>query len=238
MNKAILLIADTGAIAKGEERECLGLLSETEYSYLSQLRSPERSRSYLVGRTLLRRALAEIGDRPAKNFIFDRTANGKPFLRRLPGDPDIRFNLSHTARKSVLAIAEGMEIGVDTESPSRLGLGEAIGLVDDHFSEAEATLVRQETHLEHQRQLFLRLWVAKEAALKAIGSGLEYLDKTIVDLDAAIVRVSAHGQSHKLIVHEDNIEGCHVTAAAERPLVWSSGPVLHSLFLNPLIKRS
>lgn len=236
-NKAILLIADAEAIAEREARECLGLLSETEYSYLSQLRSAERSRSYLVGRGMLRRALAEITGHPPQSFVFDQTTNGKPFLQRLPGDPDIRFNLSHGANMTALALAEGVDIGVDIESPSRLGLGEAIPLADDHYSEAEASLVRQEPHPENQRRLFLRLWVAKEAALKATGRGVERLEETIVDLDALTVRVCVQGQSQSLLFHEDNIEGCLLAAAAEQPLSWPQGTVMRSLFSEPLIKR-
>lgn len=80
-------------------------------------------------------------------------------------------------------------VGVDLETagpkfePERLAA--------DHFASAEAAAVAHASDPASARELFLRLWVAKEAALKVSGRGIydgadepnlsRYLDELIID---------------------------------------------------------
>lgn|GEM_PF-1519712 len=240
-NKATLLIADTDAIAEGEAQNCLFLLDDTERSRLAHLGSMELYISHLVGHALLRRALADLLRREPESLVFGRKPGGKPFLVRLENDPDLRFSLSRTTGMVALALTVGCEIGVDLETAaperSRLRLGEAETLARDHFSADEAALVLRESDPEHQHRLFLRLWVAKEAALKTTGQGIAGLKNAIVDLTAQTIRITSTGHSATeqcLKLHEDNADGCFIAATAERPLLWTRLPTLSSLLAEPL----
>ena len=81
----------------------------------------------------------------------------------------LRFNLSHSGRRAVLAITRGRDVGVDielAEKPRRIA-----AIAGRFFSvqEAEALL-----SLPRSQQLdrFYDLWTLKEAYIKACGMGL------------------------------------------------------------------
>jgi len=80
---------------------------------------------------------------PALEVPLTRRPGGKPILDPGAGLRDLRCNLSHSHERAVIAIAEGVEVGVDLErvTPRRpLGYG--------------------------------RDWCRREAYLKGIGAGL------------------------------------------------------------------
>lgn len=68
---------------------------------------------------------------------------GKPALDPAAGLPDLRFNLSHSGDRALIAIAEGVELGVDLE---------------------RITPKRDRGYLED--------WTRREAYAKGAGSGL------------------------------------------------------------------
>ncbi len=53
--------------------------------------------------------------RPAGDVPIAEGERGKPVLEPEAGLPDLRFNLSHSGDRAVLALAEGVELGVDLE---------------------------------------------------------------------------------------------------------------------------
>lgn len=127
---------------------------------------------FVTGHALVRRLLAELLDRDPADLAFARRCttcgsdlHGKPSLVDLPG---WHFSLSYTSSLAVVAVAEGVEVGVDTED-----------LTDADFEGfAEATLATDEvgefdglsgTGLLVARA---RVWARKEAVLKATGHGL------------------------------------------------------------------
>src|SRR5690606_12257225 len=69
---------------------------------------------------------------------------------------------------------------------------DAVGLAGDHFSAGEARAVAAQKNPAAQRDLFFRLWTAKEAALKTTGRGVyDGLDEP--DLAFAIDQLRADG---------------------------------------------
>lgn len=128
--------------------------------------APLRQR-YVAGRASLRRLLADrTGDDPAR-LVLEEDANGKP---RLPGDP-LAFNLSHAGRHALLAIGPaGRELGVDIEDIR--GIADVESLTAICLSAAERAAFAGFREEADRREHFLRLWVRKEACLKAMGEGL------------------------------------------------------------------
>jgi 4'-phosphopantetheinyl transferase len=90
-------------------------------------------------------------------------AHGKPFLDGSPW----RFNLSHSHGIRLLAVAHGLEVGVDIERIRPLRRRAALL--------ARCFTARERARLEEapDREL-LRHWAAKEALVKAIGRGIAY----------------------------------------------------------------
>ncbi len=94
-----------------------------------------------------------------------RTDKGKPYLEA----SDIFFNLSHTANLTIVAIAQGFEVGVDVEAiQARI---DPLAIASRFFHPAErAALEALEAPL--RLELFFRIWVRKEAYVKGVGGGL------------------------------------------------------------------
>jgi 4'-phosphopantetheinyl transferase len=90
-----------------------------------------------------------------------RGPGGKP---RLSGEP-LRFNLSHSAALGLLGVSRSRELGVDVQAPHP-----ATG--KPWFARRICTPREYAAHLADPRpDALLRLWVRKEAVLKAGGAG-------------------------------------------------------------------
>ncbi len=81
----------------------------------------------------------------------------------------LKFNLSHTDGAAVVAISVRDEIGVDVERV-RQDIN-VLELSDRFFSSAETEWVRAQPEAEQARAFYL-CWTAKEAYVKACGTGL------------------------------------------------------------------
>jgi 4'-phosphopantetheinyl transferase len=138
--------------------------------FAALLPAEERSRAagrrdgaaWTVARGTLRALLGErLGVAP------DRVALGAgPFGKpEVPGAA-LRFNVSHTSRLVVIALAEGFEVGVDAER------------LDRRSSAVERTLTAGERcaleGVADRHAELLRVWCRKEALAKAIGGGLQW----------------------------------------------------------------
>jgi 4'-phosphopantetheinyl transferase len=118
-----------------------------------------RSAEYLAGRALLRHALACHTGRSAASFRIETSPDGKPFCARGPA-----LSVSHSGDILVCAVAESGAIGVDVET----GAPRAVAAVAQrYFTADEARWVAADPVPR-----FRRLWVLKEAYLKALGVGL------------------------------------------------------------------
>jgi 4'-phosphopantetheinyl transferase len=108
--------------------------------------------------------------------------HGKPVL----GDSPVHINLSHTGDAAMIAVASS-PVGVDIE-PGQSGR-DWLKLSRRFFSGAEAEWVREAGPVVAAER-FLRLWVRKEAILKATGEGLPGGLETVPVLGAAPLTVT------------------------------------------------
>lgn len=105
-----------------------------------------------------------------ETIVLEYGAQGRPRLAGpLAGKLD--FNWSHSGQHAAIAIACGMQVGIDIESRRRRP--RMLELARRYFAPAESDALEQ---LEHQRQesAFWALWTGKEAVLKATGSGISH----------------------------------------------------------------
>jgi 4'-phosphopantetheinyl transferase len=141
--------------------------SAAERERASRFYFPADQWSYIAAQALLRWSLAQHLECAASRIEFDRTPQGRPFLRG-PAN-GLFFSLSHARGMVACALAAEAEIGVDVEDPSRQ---QKNGELARHYFDAE-----EAAHLEplppglKARHFFLQ-WTVKEAFLKAIGTGM------------------------------------------------------------------
>ena len=163
------------AIREGEVHVWHGTLEASpdavtpaEESRARRMGSPRRRREFLVCRAALRRILGgALGVDPLVVPIREG-AHGKPQLvPRGPSLPPMGFNLTHSGDRFVVALALGLDPGVDVEliRPRR-----SLDLLARHcFSPAERRAVAGDPDPMHA---FYRVWSRKEAVIKADGRGV------------------------------------------------------------------
>jgi 4'-phosphopantetheinyl transferase len=157
----------------------LAELDPQERAQAQSKRTAEAARAHAVAHVGLRRILAtELGVEPA-SIALSRTAHphGKPTLVDAPQDapPNIvdrgglHFNLSHTRGLALVALARGVEVGIDVEWLGRRVRAEA--LAGSLFTPAEREEMARAPEAERDR-CFLQLWTRREAYAKMTGEGL------------------------------------------------------------------
>lgn len=114
---------------------------------------------------------------PGKDVKLITNARGKPTLAA----GDFNFSLSHSGDWLLIAVGTNADLGVDLEIPRKLN--KARELARRYFTARESRWLEQQEPAAREHA-FLRLWTAKEAMVKAAGTGLAgYIDQVEVDLD-------------------------------------------------------
>src|SRR3546814_6294269 len=93
-------------------------LSPQERERHQAITSEVRARQFLIGRILLRTALAHHFPSDPTDFSFGETENGKLVLVS-PKFAGIDFSLSHSGGETILAVARADGVGVDIEHACR-----------------------------------------------------------------------------------------------------------------------
>lgn len=118
-------------------------------------------------RATLHAALSRRVGRPVGDSDIARGEKGKPALAGAPG---IGFNVTHCRDLGLVALVRGAEVGIDIERSDR-----AIDpdlLARRTLCEAERATLAGIVDPDARRRFVLRLWVRKEAVVKALGHGL------------------------------------------------------------------
>lgn len=140
------------------------MLSDVERAEFGKLIHAEDRFRRMAFRCQLRRILARvIGGLPG-DLAIETNAHGKPSV---PGGP--HFNLSHAGDLGVLAICQEAPVGVDIEPLTR---GSEIMDCLETIAHADEKHEFLKLDPDEPGHALIRLWVAKEAALKAMGTGL------------------------------------------------------------------
>jgi 4'-phosphopantetheinyl transferase len=120
---------------------------------------------------------------------FQAGATGKPILLDQHNDPyDLRFNLSHSHGRMLIAVAQGQDVGIDLELIR--DKVEVVKLAERFYTPAEYQQVLSRAGADQARQ-FYRYWVAKEAVLKGQGVGLVSLQQCEIDCSETVASAAA-----------------------------------------------
>lgn len=163
---------------RDEEQESLpwahAWLSAAEREREARFRFERLRASFRRRQAFLRGVLARHLGRAPGELELAAGERGKPFLA---GDASgLAFNLSHSERWIVVAVARDLEVGVDVQA--RLPLAELEAMARQIMSTQEHAAFALRPSTERPR-LFYRLWARKEAVLKASGLGLHREPSTL-----------------------------------------------------------
>lgn len=154
-----------------DTRLCMAMLPSDERWVVERMNNSEAKARFLQCRTILRMLLGEATGEGYCAEPFQYGPDGKPALC---AGYSLQFNLAHSGELAVFAVAESKEhcahVGVDVERSRPRSSAMAIARRFFHPKEiAYLTSIA----IEGQESEFLRMWVRKEACLKAIGAGIE-----------------------------------------------------------------
>lgn len=154
----------------------LSILDEVQRANLLNFKQPCLRANYAQMQAIRRQILAQYLDEAPAALKFGKGQYGKPFL---VNDPELAFNVSHSANCFVVAVSRDCDIGVDVELiKPRNNLQ---GLVSRCFA-SEEQAYWQALSQDQQLLEFYRLWTGKEAFVKAVGRGIALgLDRCVID---------------------------------------------------------
>ena len=126
-------------------------------------------RRFCVARASLKLILGRYLKAKPGRLQLDVGDYGKPFLNDRKTSQGIRFNLSHSHRLALIAIARDREVGVDIEFMRPNFVTDEV--VKHFFSRAEVEAFAAVAPA-FKAQSFFNCWTRKEAYIKARGEGL------------------------------------------------------------------
>ena len=202
------LLAERANLAKHKS-----LLSKTELVKFEQFKNIKQAEYYAVVRALQRQILAKYLSIDPKSIQYAKGLHGKPELV----EPKLFFNISHSADRLLVAVSAGNELGVDIEllkERSNLQL-----LVDRCFADEEQqywSAVPDTNKLE----FFYRLWVAKEAFVKAVGRGIALgmsnCALCLPDMSGFCVVPEEHGEADAWSLNFLNVDSAYAAAVVTK----------------------
>lgn len=172
------------------EAEAVAWLDEAERRRWEGYPYSGPQRQFLLCRAALRATLCEHLGCGNEELAFETSEHGKPWARVGGVDALISFNVSHSGRHGLIAIAPGGRLGVDVEELA--GRRNLNLLMDGVLSENEHREIASKGG-DDQVRSFFRLWTMKEALLKAHGKGL-LIDATTFEIPPAVRGGAPRGQ--------------------------------------------
>lgn len=188
-------------------------LDEAEHSRAAAFRSAAQRHRFLAGRIALRLHISELTGlvpsslKPCYSCPSCRNhrgpGHGAPQYQLPSGDTAVRASLSRSGDWCLLAVTFDDNItgiGVDIEEKSRAGFGgfDSVALTANERDQLEGGPA---TAAAASRT---RLWVRKEAVLKALGTGLA-TDPALVDVSGATPRIPGQPPSrHRWLLQDLN----------------------------------
>lgn len=148
----------------------LPLLDDTERDRAARFVLPALTERYILTHGLLRLILGAYLKIAPKAVCYAFNQHNKPMLANAHAST-LQFNLSHSDDAVVIAITNGIAVGVDIE---KMQTDAKLAVAERFFNPAEVAALIALTPTE-QAIMFYRLWAKKEAVVKADGQGFAVL---------------------------------------------------------------
>ena len=174
----------------GREKAAAAWLDRAEKKRLRRLRIDRPRREFALCRAALRANLCRLLGCANDRLSFDFHEHGKPFALVEGRAAPISFNVSHSAPHGLIAFAGRGRLGIDVEVLRADRDFDAIaGTV---FGPEEQAVVAAAWGADKVRR-FYRLWVLKEALIKALGTGFS-LDPSGFEIPSDMVHGADSGR--------------------------------------------
>lgn len=218
-----------GAPPEALSRE-LADLEPAERSRADRMRPPADRARFVAAHAALKRLLSRYLALPPSDIELDAAPGGKPrlspaTLAKTAADLDLRFNLSHSGDLAAVAVSR-RDVGVDLEREQPVRDWTALSAHVCSLEERQV-LDRQADAAGIDRA-FNRIWVRKEAFVKATGTGLaaDLTGVTVLPLEsptAPVIGAAAAGaDGRRWSVHDIAVGPGYAGAVAtdiDRPTV-------------------
>jgi 4'-phosphopantetheinyl transferase len=122
--------------------------------------------SFIIYHACQRLILSDYLQQNPKDIMLSFQEKGKPIIKY----SSVTFNLSHTKDAAVFVVATDAHIGVDLEKIKKIP--HCLALAKRFFHAEEYHQLKNIKNDSLQQEVFLLLWTAKEAIVKATGEGL------------------------------------------------------------------
>lgn len=148
-------------------------LTDEEKSRADRFRFRKDALHWMACRANLRRILGQAIQRPPREVPLILSENGKPLLA--PPYDSLHFNLSHCSDLAIVALCAAGPVGIDMESLDR-----APELLECETTFCHPLEIRElPVETSTRGSQLLRIWTAKEAVLKALGTGLSHPPESV-----------------------------------------------------------
>ena len=173
-------------------------LSGDEQERVNRLVSGRHQQQIMTAHVVLRVVLSRYCGRRPQELVIEKTSAGKPFLTDGHG---IRFNLTHSHGRALVAIARDREVGIDLEK-----IRPEVDIVSlaNRFLSGQDQAFIEGGDPERRHERFLQVWVAREAVFKAEGKGITF------PLHHDHVELSSDGKEGRLVRGEGGAEGTNM----------------------------
>lgn len=153
------------------------ILSGDEVKRVNKYRLNKDKTHFIISRTILRMLLSSYLKKQPKDIIFSYTNTLKPMLSTQDLEQQIYFNLSHSNGLILYAVCRGNDIGIDVECLASTLNSDA--LEKRFFSLGEREYLSS-IPLEERQKEFTKIWVIKEAYLKATAKSISDVENVEV----------------------------------------------------------
>lgn len=151
-------------------------LSSDERSRAAQFKFDHHRKRFITGRGILREILSSYVEVEPVQLKLYHSALGKPSLAGLPENCMLQFNLAHSSNLLLIAITRVCAIGIDVEWIQSITDIETVGR---HFFSADEAQRLMALPEDERVLAFYKVFVRKEAYLKATGAGLSDIMRQI-----------------------------------------------------------
>ncbi|BDC53127.1 phosphopantetheine-protein transferase [Bryobacterales bacterium F-183] len=166
----------TLAVTDDSVQRAIPLLDAAEQERASRFQVEPPRAAFVATRGALRQLCAKyLNLADGREVTFAWNEHGKPYL---PGS-GLQFNVSHSGKVAILGFTWEQRLGVDVERTGRRG--DIRGIASRFFHPDETARIQADAD---PLQAFYRCWTAKEAYVKAVGTGLT------LGLDSFCVRLT------------------------------------------------
>jgi len=173
-------------------------LSGNEQERVNRLVSGRHQQEFMAAHVVLRKVLSRYCTQRPQELDIQKTSAGKPFLTH---DHAVRFNLTHSHGRALIAIAKDREVGIDLEKVRPEV--DIVSLANRFLSSQDQAFIGGgDSKRRHER--FLQVWVAREAVFKGEGKGMTF------PLHRDHVELSSDGKEGRLVRGGGGSEGTNM----------------------------